>query len=102
MSTSKAAHVVWKWFGEQGRRSELPPQRWLLTCKGGRVPISNSEGKASTRASEHQGVLTDTFALTIQSEVVRAELATRARGGAAVPGGGTTAAMGAGLLRCYG
>ena len=64
--------------------------------------MSNSKGKASTRASEHQGVLTDTFALMVQSEVVRAELATRARGGVMVPDGGTTVAVGAGLLRCYG
>ena len=60
--------------------------------------MSNIEGEASARASEHQGVLLDTFALTVQSEVVRAELATCARSGATVPDGGMTVAVGAGLL----
>ena len=70
MITSEKKHDGWKCYGGQGHRPKLPPWRWPLTCKGERIPVSNNEGKASTRASEHQGVLMDTFALIVQTKVV--------------------------------
>ena len=65
-----ARRSYWRRRDEQRCRHNLPPRRWLLTCKSERVPVSNIEGEASARASEHQGALTDTPALTVRLEAV--------------------------------
>ena len=77
--------------GEQRHLVEPPPRRWPLSCNGERVLVSASEDEASKYARELQGLPTDTFGLTVWPEKARGELATCARGGAVVHGGGTAA-----------